>query len=105
MQLFPFQDKGADFLAERHRALLLDAPGLGKTVQAITAAERAGCGSHNVVAPAAVVKQWGKEHGRLSSPDVIFDARSYESARDKGMPQHGDATTLDEVHYLGNPDS
>ena len=28
MELFPYQEEGARFLADRHRALLFDAPGL-----------------------------------------------------------------------------
>lgn len=105
MQRFPFQKDGAQFLADRHRALLFDAPGLGKTVQAIDAADMVGARTHDVICPAGVVPQWRKQHVRLAASDAQFSSRSYESARDKGFPRYSDAATLDEIHYLKNPSS
>lgn len=105
MQRFPYQIEGAKFLAGRHRALLFDAPGLGKTVQAIDAADLVGAESHDVICPAAVVTQWEKQHARLATSNTRFTGRSYESARDKGFPRDPDCATLDEIHYLKNPSS
>lgn len=106
MQRFPFQIEGAKFLADRHRGLLFDAPGLGKTVQAIDAADLCGARTHDVICPAAVVPQWRRQHERLHGHmDTALSSRSYESARDKGFPMHSDVATLDEIHYLKNPAS
>ena len=38
--LFPYQQRGASFLAERRAAILADDMGLGKTIQAVTAADK-----------------------------------------------------------------
>jgi SWI/SNF-related matrix-associated actin-dependent regulator of chromatin subfamily A-like protein 1 len=45
MNLLPYQDEGARFLAARHRALLADAPRVGKTAQAIRACNAVGARS------------------------------------------------------------
>lgn len=105
MQLFPYQEEGVKFLASRHRALLFDAPGLGKTIQAIRAADEADADSHHVISPAAVVKQWRKEDAKHRQTDIRFTSQSYEAARDKGVPAASYSTTLDEIHYLKNPNS
>ena len=39
LTLRPYQEKGVEFLKTRRRAMLRDAPGLGKTIQALRAAE------------------------------------------------------------------
>lgn len=105
MQRFDYQKEGAVFLASRRRALLLDAPGLGKTVQAIDAADLIGARSLEVVSPASIVTQWSKEHANLSSGTVRFGARSYERARDHGLPSKIGALGIDEFHYCKNPHS
>lgn len=105
MQLFDYQEVGADFLAGRRRALLLDAPGVGKTIQAITAADRLGADSMDTISPASVVNQWRKMHANLSRADTDFHAYSYERARDKGISKSPTVLCLDEIHYLGNPSS
>lgn len=104
-ELFDYQKSGADFLAGRRRALLLDAPGLGKTAQAISASDLVGGMSMDTICPASVVKQWGKQHARISQQDIQFNAYSYEKARDKGISKHPTVLCLDELHYLANPDS
>lgn len=104
MQLFDYQETGANFLAGRRRGLLFDAPGLGKTAQGIRAADRVGADTMETVCPASVVTQWRKAHAEIAESDTRFNSRSYESARDKGLPQ-ADVCILDEIHYLGNPES
>ncbi len=101
MKLFPYQVEGAKFLASRRRALLLDAPGLGKTAQAIAAADQRE--SHlETICPASVVTQWRKMHGEISTGNSGFTSRSYESARDKGISAYPGILALDEMHYLKN---
>lgn len=104
-ELFDYQNTGADFLAGRRRALLLDAPGLGKTAQAISAADRIGATSMDTVCPASVVNQWRKAHADISLTDGIFRSHSYESAREKGISRKPTVLCLDEIHYLKNPSS
>lgn len=106
-ELFDYQKTGADFLAGRRRALLLDAPGLGKTAQTIRAADLIGADSMDTVCPASVVKQWGKAHDGIAEnvDSRVFTARSYESARDKGISRRPAVLTFDEIHYLKNPNS
>lgn len=103
---FPYQVIGSDFLASvgagRKRLLLLDAPGLGKTRQAIRGADKLGVDSMDVVSPAAVTTQWRKNHEKDAWYDRKFTSRSYESARDKGLPRKGELLIFDEFHYLKN---
>jgi len=70
--LLGFQAEGARFLASRRHALLADAPGLGKTLQVIAAAEMIAARSILVVCPASVRLNWYKE---------ICECLGYEAAR------------------------
>jgi len=99
MTLFPFQEEGAKWLSRRHRALLLDAPGLGKTIQAITAANLCGMEAFDAVAPASVRTQWVSTMANESHAKKQR-AHSYNAARDKGLPLKMGALALDEAHYL-----
>jgi superfamily II DNA or RNA helicase len=53
-ELRPYQSQGVRFLRERKRAILGDAPGLGKTFQAIEAATLPAC----ITAPLSLIDQW-----------------------------------------------
>jgi SWI/SNF-related matrix-associated actin-dependent regulator 1 of chromatin subfamily A len=64
--LFPYQHVGADFLAERTRAGLFDAPGLGKTAQAISAMDRLDLERGVIVCPASVRNVWPSEIRKFS---------------------------------------
>jgi len=61
MELFPFQKTGVEWLKSRRTALLADEQGLGKTVQAIVAADRLLARSMLVVCPAGVKLNWDRE--------------------------------------------
>lgn len=102
---FPYQIIGSDFLSGRQRGLLFDAPGLGKTRQALRAADKLGVDSMDVVCPAAVTTQWRKNDDTDSWYARKFTSRSYESARDKGLPRKGRLLVFDELHYLKNAHS
>ena len=54
MKLYPFQEEGVEWLQLEPRRYLADVMGLGKTVQALAGAERAGLGRLGVVAPAVL---------------------------------------------------
>jgi SWI/SNF-related matrix-associated actin-dependent regulator 1 of chromatin subfamily A len=61
MELRPFQDEGAAFLAESRAGLLADEMGLGKTPQAVAAAARIGAGSVLVLSKAIARGNWRRE--------------------------------------------
>jgi superfamily II DNA or RNA helicase len=73
-RLYPFQLKGAAFLASRGRALLADDMGLGKTIQAIAAAcvlrARGELTRALIVCPASLKHQWASEIQRFTDMDV-----------------------------------
>lgn len=99
MKLLPFQESGAEFLASRYHAALGDDPGLGKTVQAIAAAERLKLRSVLVICPASVRSSW-REHVRRSP--VGFTIISYNEAvalSQAGNVGNFDAAIPDEVHF------
>lgn len=100
-ELFAFQEKGAQWLAQRHRALLFDAPGLGKTIQLIKGAEYAGIDMFDSVGPASVRTQW-LDNLTKHSTARRKNAYSYNFARDKGLPMKMGVLALDEAHSLGN---
>lgn len=77
--LYDYQQEGAAFLAERDYAILADAPGLGKTGQAIVAAEARMClgasPSPNtpavlVVCPSIAKRHWQQEIRKWSGSDA-----------------------------------
>lgn len=77
--LFPFQQLGIEWLSKNHRAGLFDEQGLGKTVQALLAADRAGIKRLLVVAPTAVADNWRKEAQRWAPhrrPQAILSGRT-----------------------------
>jgi SWI/SNF-related matrix-associated actin-dependent regulator 1 of chromatin subfamily A len=121
MGLFPYQEEGARFLAGRSRALLADAPGLGKTAQAIRAADLEMCDKIVVVTTASARINWEREfirwqawprriqviHGRSGAVDPKADvvivgwaaiAHIFRQLRQRIW----DLLILDESHYAKN---
>jgi len=124
LQLHPYQEEGASFLAQRRRAGLFDDMGLGKTAQTIRALDLRRAVKGMVVCPAAVRQTWVGEFAKFSSLNrrvakatTIHDFRawqrglydviivSYEMAA-KWAPLVAadcicmDFVVLDESHYL-----
>lgn len=97
--LFPYQQVGASWLAERGRAYLADEMGLGKTPQAIVAADRALAERVCVICPASVRANWEREIDRWSMGLWDYEVISYDSAVRRGLPA-ADTYILDEAHYL-----
>lgn len=63
---FPFQRTGARWLSQRDRALLADEQGLGKSVQAIDAADNAGAVRVLVLCKAVGRRHWAREFDKFS---------------------------------------
>lgn len=61
MNLLPHQPPAIDWLASKTRALLADDQGLGKSIEAICAAVKAGCKRILVIAPTVVAYNWEHE--------------------------------------------
>lgn len=63
-QLMAHQRTAGLFLAQRQFALLMDDPGLGKTVSSVHGADLAGCQKILVLCPAVVRPHWAREFTR-----------------------------------------
>ena len=64
LELYPYQHVGAEWLAGRSRAILGDTMGLGKSPQAIRAADMAGARRVAIVCPAIARVNWRREFER-----------------------------------------
>ena len=125
-ELMPFQVAGVHYAKDRSNCLIGDAPGLGKTIQAIALANLRGCKRVLVVCPANVRPQWARQIKIWSTlPKVIvypvfkssdgvhptanYVITSFEVARD-GLwdtlrSYNWDLLVIDEGHYLKTPDA
>jgi len=127
--LLPYQDEGAAWLAPRRRAGLFDEPGLGKTAQCVSAADRIGAMRIIVICPAIAREHWRGEFRKFSKiarrvvkAANIHDYRAWERRRfdvllcsyemavkwapliiDNMEPL--DLVVLDEAHYLKNAEA
>lgn len=89
LQLFPFQKIGVEWIAPRRAALLCDDPGLGKTIQLLTAAEQGK--PVLAVAPAVAKGVWLREALRWRpdlQPTVLSGRNSFRP------PQPGELVIL-----------
>jgi SNF2 family DNA or RNA helicase len=111
MDLYPYQRTGAEWLAARRRAILGDKMGLGKTPQAIRAADIAGARKVAVVCPAIARVNWQREFERWTvySPELrvasynqLADSRELRKTWAAWKP---DVLIADEAHYLKTADS
>lgn len=101
MNLYPYQQVGAKFLAERKYALLADEPGLGKTAQAIAACRKHNARFVTVVCPASAVENWRREFVRFWPGHHYVFVRSYDRITRTGFPHKTVGhLILDESHYL-----
>lgn len=65
LDLFPYQDEGARFLASRERAGLLDKPGVGKTAQVVRAMDYRGAMRAWITCPAVAREHWRGEFDKF----------------------------------------
>lgn len=125
-ELMPFQIAGVHYARDRANCLIGDAPGLGKTIQAIALANLRGCKRVLVVCPANVRPQWARQIKIWSTlpkvvvypvfkssdgvhPTANYVITSFEVARD-GLwdtlrSYNWDLLVIDEGHYLKTPDA
>ena len=106
MDLYPFQVDGALWLSKQKRAYLGDVMGLGKTIQAISAAIAADARNILVICPASMVGTWELEILLWSDWRRTFRVISYDTyvrrGLDGGVP---DLLICDEAHYLKGLDT
>jgi len=86
-QLFDFQKEGVDFLANHRSALLADQLGIGKSAQAIHAAQQVGARSILVICPASIKYNWRKEGVKwgYSEDDIYIIDRGVKTLPETGM--------------------
>ncbi len=93
--LYPYQREGAMALAEHAAFLLADAPGVGKTPQALAAAAYVGKPALALV-PASMQPQWRREQQRWA-PDLELTIASWGKVPETLAP--GTTLIVDEAHY------
>lgn len=106
VMLFPFQRVGAKWLSERKKALLADEPGLGKTAQAIAAADLVQAKRILVLCPAIARMNWVFELEKFSqmkrNVDVFKPKNKFSSAEKDVQICSYDAGSIDALTKRGN---
>jgi len=107
MNLFPYQQVGADFLAKNNRAFLADEMGLGKCAQSISAAIKVGAKRVAVICPAIARVNWKREFDMWG-----YEGESFIESFDRMVRRQGsrlvfkdfnpDVVIIDEAHFLKN---
>lgn len=106
MELKPYQVEGAVFLSSRKAAFLADQMGLGKSAQAIEAANLVGAQKVVVICPAIARVNWQREFemwGRGARQLVVesFDKVATRPELRKALvDMRPDVMIVDEAHYL-----
>ena len=122
MTLRPYQLIGRDFLAARTRALLADQMRVGKTPQAIMAADKVGAERVLVLCPAIACYQWREqwlEWSRRAPARILGrDGHDYNSLKDVVIASYNravqhkeilrtnprwDVVIVDEAHFAKSP--
>lgn len=127
--IFPYQVQGAQFLASRQRAGLLDLPGIGKSAQVVRACDLLGISRGWISGPAVARKHWrgefekfGLQKRRTVKGETIHDFVAWANGRFDVMVTSHEMTTkwarhlhdrcevldfmvLDEAHFLKNDET
>jgi SWI/SNF-related matrix-associated actin-dependent regulator 1 of chromatin subfamily A len=102
--LYNYQREGVCWLAQRRRAYLGDAPGLGKTPQLIRAAVQVGADSPLVICPAIARDMWRRQWtrwGTMCGLNIMSYDELVRHTAQQVTPFH-DLLILDEAHYARN---
>jgi len=128
LDYFPFQKAGIEFCYENknHNTLIGDEPGLGKTIQFIGFCNLVGALNILIVCPASLVLNWAREiekwhtgnptiqvissGNQTLNPSIDVHIVSYSLTINKKIQaflqrKKPDAMSIDEVHYLKNPEA
>jgi len=129
LDIFPYQEVGAAYIAQRQRAGLFDEMGIGKTAQAIRALDLRRLKRGIIVCPAVLRENWRGEFAKFSHLDrrickgvTIHDFVAWSTGRyDVLITSYEMATKwaekigklgevlefmiIDEAHYLKNPET
>lgn len=129
LDIFPYQEVGAAYIAQRQRAGLFDEMGIGKTAQAIRALDLRRLKRGIIVCPAVLRENWRGEFAKFSHLDrrickgvTIHDFVAWSKGRyDVLITSYEMATKwaekigklgevlefmiIDEAHYLKNPET
>lgn len=104
MNLLPYQEVGADWLASKRKAYLGDEPGLGKTRTILAAARQLSINRIAVVCPAIVRDHWHRE-AEVVHPDAELRVESYQKlvmdapSRDWLLGNRPGLFVPDEAHF------
>ena len=107
MTEMPFQTIGSEWLSERAKAMLADEPGLGKSIQAIRAADLVFAVNVLIICPASVIGSWHAEIAKWRIGDWAYLVTSYEGAHgahhSRIFSQRWSVVIIDEAQYCKSP--
>lgn len=99
--LFPYQERGAAWLAPKSFAILGDQPRVGKTAQVVRAADMV-ARRVNITCPAIAIDVWHTAIERWGGGLFEYTVQSYDIAARRGLPAGCDTYVFDEAHRLAN---
>lgn len=120
LAFLPFQRAGIAYASSRAGTLVADEPGLGKTVQSISATVAWKSESVLVIVPASLKANWRREWRKWDSlgreaalaekgkplpetPVVILNYEQVKAFKSAILSRRWDALICDEAHFLKNP--
>lgn len=106
MPLYPYQEEGARWLAQRPGALIADEPGLGKTLQIVRGADYAGLQKLLISCPAVVKEHWAREFEKWQevrrSVEVVEGRVKNRPKGDVVIVSHAAMADMNSVKWLVN---
>lgn len=97
MELRPYQQENVDFLTKRHRAILADEPGLGKTLSTLTTIKSLGIGSGPILvvaAPKVALGVWRDEAKKWYNLDSMIFSGDIPPHKRKGLLEAFEEETI-----------